>query len=320
MLARRSGRACCVGALLLLGVVAARGEPPPTLLVTPPPTAAQLRFIEGRDAVRVLGERRPVPVDPESASERQLQAYCSNGEAQRAAADKGFLTDVVSAILAFVLDKAAERVRSELARYSAISERTSRVDYYRGGPDGAGNGRPDSRYTCLRFTRFAADSGDRSDVALDFVAGIGLDTDHNAILLRPLRLYVSKAGARSVNGKYAVAIMVHAEAVWRESVVGHQGTIFDQTIASEAVDLTGGPFLTYYPTEPLGGRRVPVIPVSIDSDRSRDFGRADFTVSAAEVGVQPATLTLLAQFLPTTQDRRTRLLLEAAAIASQPLL
>jgi hypothetical protein len=59
--------------------------------------------------------------------------------------------------------------------------------------------------------------------------------------------------------------------------------------------------------------------VSADVDRAHDFGRVDMTVDVAETGVQPALLTLLAQYLPTTTDRRTRLLMEAAAIASQPL-
>ena len=303
------------GILLLLGAVGARGDAPaPSVSVTPLPTTAEFQFIDGRDAARLLGDRRPASVDPQDAAERQLLAYCSNGETQRVSADKGFLTDVVSVVVGFVLDKAAERVRSELAKYSAISERTSRVDYYRGG---GGGGRLESRYTCLRFTRLATDAGDHSDVALDFVAGVGLDADRSAILLRPLRLYVSKSAARSVTGRYGVAIMLRAEAVWRDSIVGHQGVIFDQTIASESVDLTGKPFLTYYSTEPLIGQRMPIIPVSVDSDRSRDFGRADFTMGVAEIGVQPATLLLLAQFLPTTTDRRTRLLMEAATIASR---
>jgi len=36
------------------------------------------------------------------------------------------------------------------------------------------------------------------DVALDVVAGIGLDTARDAVVLRPLRLYVSKAAARVI--------------------------------------------------------------------------------------------------------------------------
>jgi hypothetical protein len=305
---------------LMLSAAGARGDTPPqTVAVTLGPTTTQIVLIEGRDAARLLGEWRPPSADADGASERQLLAYCSAGEAQRVASDKGLIYDALSTLVTLVLDKAADKVRAELAKYSAISDRTRRIDYYRGGPAGVGGSRLESRYTCLRYTRLASDAGSGADVALDFVAGIGLDSDRGAILLQPLRLYVSKALARSVNGRYGVAISVRAEAVWRDAMVGHQGVVFDQTVTSESIDLSSRHFLNYYPTDPLAGRRVPVVPVSADSDRSRDFGRVDLTVSAAETGVQPAVLTLLAQYLPTTTDRRLRLLQEAAAIASQPL-
>jgi len=228
------------------------------------------------------------------------------------------MRDVIGAVVGLVLDKAAERVRAELAKYSSFAERTSRIDYYRGST-ASGNARLESHYPCLRFIRSAAAAGGGSEVVLDFVAGIGLDAARDAILLRPLRLFVSKSAARSVTGHYGVAIGLHGDAVWRDGNVGRQGTVFDQTIVSESVDLTGKPFLSYYSPEPTGGARVPVVPISSEIDRSRDFGRVDFTIRVAETGVQPATLTFLAQFLPTTTDPRTRIRLEAAAIASQPL-
>jgi hypothetical protein len=306
-------------ALLLVLAGAAQGDAPAqTVPVVLAPTTAQFYFIEGRDAARLLGNWRPPSVDADGASERQLLAYCSAGEPQRAAGERGFVTDVLSTLFSFALDKAAERVRAEIAKYSAISERTGRIDYYRSSSQPAGAGRLDSRYACLRFTRLASDAGGGSDVALDFVAGIGLDSDHDAILLRPLRLYVSKSVARSATGRYGVAVAIRAEAVWRDASVGHQSVVFDQTIASESMDLSSRHFLSYYPTDPMTGRRVPIIPVSVDSDHGHDFGRADFTITAAETGVPPAVLTLLAQYLPTTVDRRTRLLQEAVAIVSQP--
>jgi hypothetical protein len=304
--------------LALVTLPAAAESGPQTVWVALGPTTTDLIFIEGRDAARLLSERRPPPVEVGSSAERQLLDYCSNGEAQRTSAEKGLVSYVLGAVVGLALDKAADRVRAELAKYSSLSERTARIDYYRGGPATAGP-RLDSRYRCLRFTRLATTATGGSDVVLDLVAGIGLDNDQTATLIRPLRLYVSKAAARSVTGHYGVAVSVHADAVWRDAAIGHQGVIFDQTIASESVDLTGKPFLNYYSTDPFGGTRVPIVPISVDSDRSHDFGRADFTVRVAETGVQPATLTFLAQFLPTTTDPRTRLLLEAAAIASQPL-
>jgi hypothetical protein len=321
MLTARSTAVLGFALVLGIGAGAAFAENgPQTVWVALGPTTTDLMFIEGRDAERLLADRRPPPVDPGGAAERQLVAYCASGETQRtSAAEKGLVTDLLGAVIGLALDKAADRVRAELAKYSSLSERTRRIDYYRGSPAAASGARLDSRYSCVRFTRLAASPAGTSDVVLDLVAGIGLDTDRDAILLRPLRLYVSKAAARSVTGHYGVAISMQGEAVWRDATVGHEGVVFDQTIASESVDLTGKPFLSYYATELMAGARVPIVPISVDTDRSHDFGRVDITMRVAETGVQPATLTFLAQFLPTTTDPRTRILLEAAAIASQPL-
>jgi hypothetical protein len=310
-----------VGVLFALSVCTAHAAEVPsrTFTVALEPTTTQLLFIEGRDAARMLADRRPPPAAADSAGERELVAYCSNGEPQRAYAEKGFITNIATAIVQLVIAQAAEHVRAELTKYSAMSEHTRRIDYYRGATSPATGARLESRYTCLRFTRLAVSAGGETEVALDFVAGIGTDTDGSAILLRPLRLYVNKALARSATGRYGVAIGVRAQAVWRDAVQGHEAVVFDKKITAEAIDLAARPFLTYYPTDPGGGQRLPIVPVSVDSDRSHDFGRVDLTVSVAETGAPPAILTLLAQWLPATPDHRTSLLLEAATALIQTI-
>ena len=290
-----------------------------TVTIPLPPMQTELTFIEGRDAVRLLAEHRIQTVDMDSVAERALVGFCSNGEAQRTGADKGIIMEFFGQILSMTLEKVADRVRAEIGKYTAISERNQRLDYYRGTPAAAGPGRLESRYQCLHFVRLQPNAAGGADVALDVVAGVGLDTARDAIVLRPLRLFVAKSTARSATGHYGVAISVKADAVWRDALVGHQGTVFDLTIASESIDLASGPFIKYYPTDVFGGRRVPIVPISTDIDRSHDFGRADFTVSAAEIGTPPATLTLLSQLFPLTTERRARLMIEAAIISNLPL-
>jgi hypothetical protein len=300
-------------AALASGAVAAE---PVTIQLAP--TQSQLMMIEGRDAARSLTDSRLKAVDADGAAERALVAYCANGEAQRTAADKGLVGEFLSQILSVTLEKVSDRIHAEMAKYSAVSEGSTRVDYYRGIPGTPGPGRLESRYQCLRFVRIA-DSPGGAEVALDIVAGIGLDTAKDAIALRPLRLYVNKAAARSATGKYGVAISIHADSVWRDASVGHQATVFEQTIATESIDLNAGPFLKYYPVDVMGGRRVPIVPISSDIDRTRDFGRVDLTVSAAEIGTPPGTLNLLSQLFPLTTERRARLLIEAAIISNLPM-
>jgi len=293
-----------------------------TVTIPLPPMQTELTFIEGRDAVRLLAAARVPGLDTDSGAERALIAFCSNGEAQRAGADKGILMEFFGQLLSITLEKVADRVRAEIGKYTAISERNQRLDYYRGGSASAGPAGParlESRYQCLHFVRLQATAAGGSDVALDLVAGVGLDSARDAIVLRPLRLFVAKSTARSATGHYGVAISVKADAVWKDAMVGHQGTVFDLTIATESIDLGSGPFIKYYPTDAFGGRRVPIVPVSADIDRSRDFGRVDFTVTTAEIGTPPATLTLLSQLFPLTSERRARLLIEAAIISQLPL-
>ncbi len=309
--------------ILAVGVMSALGAAPTataeSVVIPLAPTQTELVMIEGRDAARSLLDRRLKLVDPDGASERDLLAFCSNGEPQRTAADKGLLTEFLGQILSLTLEKVADKIRTEMGKYSALSERTVRIDYYRGVPSSQGAGRLDSRYQCVRFVRIAPESPNGSEVALDFVAGIGLDSGRDAIVLRPLRLYVSKTAARSATGKYGVAISLHADAVWRDASVGHSATVFEQTIASEPIDLTTGPYLKYYPVDPMSGHRVPIVPISADIDHTKDFGRVDLTLGAAEIGTPPAALALLAQLFPLTTERRARLMIEAAIISSLPI-
>jgi hypothetical protein len=48
--------------------------------------------------VRLLAERRPPPANADGPAERELVAYCANGEPQRACAEKGFAMNVAAAI------------------------------------------------------------------------------------------------------------------------------------------------------------------------------------------------------------------------------
>ena len=137
--------------------------------------------------------------------------------------------------------------------------------------------------------------------------------------LRPLRLYVSKAGAKSSNGHYSVAVTVRANAVWRDEFVGHAGQLFEQNVAAESIDLKSGPFIKYYPADAQSGTRQPIVPVSFGVDRTHDFGRAEFTVSVAELGIQPTTLKVLAEMLPDPNQPMSSTVIEAALIAQIPL-
>ncbi|HYL71404.1 MAG TPA: hypothetical protein VEY89_08920 [Candidatus Dormibacteraeota bacterium] len=279
------------------------------------PTRAILELVPGSEAQQALKTRHLAAVDAAGSAEAELLRECVNGEAQQGQVAKGFLFDIAARTWRVLLHPVAVSVHEELLKYASVSEARASGDYYRGGEAGGSSGALSGRISCLRFTRFASADPANEDVALDFIASVHLEPQHDALRLRPLRLYISQAAAKSAKGRYAVAIGMHASAVWRDEFSGHRGELFDETIVTENVDLKGGSFLKYYTAETSKGVRVPVIPTSFGVDRGRDYGRAEFAVRVAELGTPPATLTLLSEMLPDPDESFSKLVI-AAAIAS----
>lgn len=279
------------------------------------PTRAVLVLIPGAEATGALADHRLPNTDATSAGEAAVLRECAAGETQRAQVARGFLWSAVTQAWRVILHPLAVSVHDELLKYSRVSEASASGDYYRADDPGGGPGGPrtlNSRISCVRFTRFTAGEANAEEVALDFVASVRLDPAGDAIRLRPLRLYLNKAEAKSADGHYSVAIGVRANAVWRDEFVGHSDKVFGETVATESMDLKGGTFLKYYSTDASSGLRVPIVPVSFGVDRSHDFGRAEFAVSVAELGTPSQTLTLLADILPDPNEPMEKLLVTAA--------
>jgi hypothetical protein len=274
-----------------------------------------LVLIPGAEASQALTSHRPGSIDAASGTEADLLRDCANGQAQRPQLQKGFLWDVVVRAWRVMLHPVAVSVRDELLKYASVSDASASADYYRAAEAGGGTAGIDSRISCVRFTRFGSADPGNEEIALDLVASLRLDTARDAIRLRPLRLFVSQAAAKSATGRYAVAISVRADAVWRDEFAGHRGKVFEETIIRESVDLRSGSFLKYYSTDAASGTRVPIIPISFGVDRSHDFGRTEFGVSVVELGTPPATLSLLSEMLPDANESLSKLLI-AAALAS----
>lgn len=272
------------------------------------PTRSALLLIPAEQAVQSLAQDPPAGIDPASDAESELARDCASGESQVAA--RGLFLGVIEKAWRVLLHPLAVAVRDELLKYGTVSGATASGNYYRGAA-GHGTTAPNGRINCIRFIRFSSiDPGD-NEVALDFVASVHLDPAHDAIRLRPLRLYIAHAGAKSVNGRYSIALSMSARAVWRDEFAGHEGLVFEHTLATEAVDLKSGSYLKYYPVD-APGTRVPIIPMSFGIDRSRDFGQAEFSVSVAELGCAPVTLKLLSEMLPDPDEKAGQLLIAAA--------
>lgn len=295
---------------------AGAADPGQRVAVAFAPTRALLVLIPGSDATQALSEHQPPGIDPNSSAEQELRHECADGQSQRPQTSKGFLWTFALQSWQVLLHPLAVAVQDELRKYAQVSAASASGDYYRAG-DGDGAATPlANRISCLRFTRFAGASSTADEVGVDFVASVRLDATRDAIRLRPLRLFISHAAARSTNGHYSVAISVKADAVWRDEFVGHQAEVFEQTVATESVDLKDGSYLKYYPTDAESGTRVPIVPISFATDRSHDFGRVEFGVCVAELGTAPATLKLLADMLPDPNENLGKMLIAAARVGA----
>jgi hypothetical protein len=186
------------------------------------PTRAILELVPGAQAQQALRVRRLAGVEAGGSAESDLLRECADGEAQQGEVAKGFLFDIAARTWRVLLHPVAVSVHEELLKYASLSQATASGDYYRGGEASGGAGALSGRISCLRFTRFASADPANEDVALDFIASVHLEPQHDALRLRPLRLYVSQAAAKSANSRYAVAIALRAEAVWRDEVSGHR--------------------------------------------------------------------------------------------------
>jgi hypothetical protein len=298
-------------------VAAPAGVQAQRLPITFAPTRAVLVLIPGAEATQALAEHRPASIDATSAAEADLVRDCANGESQRPQVSKGFLWSAAAQAWRILLHPLAVSVHEELLKYASVSDATASGDYYRASDSTSGTAPVNSRISCVRFTRFTSADPAAEEVALDFIASVRLDSARDAIRLRPLRMFIGQAAARSANGRYSVAIALRADAVWRDEFAGHHAQVFEQTLAGESVDLKSGSYLKYYPTDATTGTRVPIIPMSFGADRSRDFGRADFGVSVAELGTPPATLKLLAEMLPDPDEKLGQLVIAAAVAGAR---
>ena len=270
-------------------------------------TRTTLLLIAAEQAVQSLAQDPPAGIDPASEAEAELARDCGSGESQ--IASRSLFFGMIEKAWRVLLHPLAVAVRDELLKYGTVSAASASGNYYRGVANHGAS--PNGRINCVRFIRFnSPDPGD-TEVALDFIASVHLDPAHDAIRLRPLRLYIGHAGAKSANGRYSVALSMSVHAVWRDEFAGHEGVVFEHAVASEAVELKSGSYLKYWPVD-APGTRVPIVPMSFGVDRSRDFGQADFSVSAAELGCAPVTLKVLSELLPDPDEKAGQLLIAAA--------
>jgi hypothetical protein len=273
-----------------------------------------LLFMQPDEAAYELSRFRPSLADPNSSAERAVVQECSRGRRSDGTTSKGFLGSLQKPIVNFLLAQVTDRVRRELAEYSSVFSQSIATDFYSGQPETRSlqQGALDTQSSCFRFSQGDLGHAGVMDLAFDLVVSVRIADSRDAVILKPLRLYLGQTSAKSADGSLGVAVAVRADGVWRDMTRGIKDDIWDEVILVTAADLSRGPVLMYEPELTQPDVRLPLPPVSFGVDSSRPFGRIDVTVTAAQAGTLPTSLELLGDILLPSKDQKARLLYLAA--------
>ncbi len=305
----------------LLAVVAA-----PSALAQSPPAAMTfdspqtlLMFMQPDEATGILAIHRPTAIDPRSPTEAAVIGECTRGSSAPGVVPKGIFSGLQKQVVNVILAQVSERIRREIDQYSTMFSQRAAIDFYAPGSSStrAYDDRLRSRYSCFRFAQADLTQAGDLDVAFDFVAAIGIADTQDAVIVRPLRLFIGRPSVKSKDRSLGIAIGIHADAIWREATRGVKDTIWDEVVLSDGSDLTSGPALRYFLDGSAPEVRLPLPPTSVGVDTARPYGRIDVSVTAAEVGALPTSLEVLGDIFLPSRNRSSTLLYTAAAARPQ---
>jgi hypothetical protein len=273
------------------------------------------------EAEASLASQRPPTIDPRSPAEAAVIDACTRGGAGRGIVPKGIFSSLQKQVVNAVIAQVSERVRREINEYSTLFSQAASIDYYapRSSAARADDDYLQARHACFRFAQADLTQSGDLDVAFDFVAAIGIADSQDAVIVRPLRLFVGRPSVKSKDRSLGIAIGIRADAVWREATRGVQDTVWDDIVLRDHVDLSKGPTLQYFLDATGPELRLPLPPTSVGVVTTRPYGRIDITLTAAEVGALPTTLEVLGDIFLPSRDRSAGLLYQAAAARAQTL-
>lgn len=309
---------CLVLALVAVPAALAQSQP---AAMTFDSRQTVLMFMQPDEAEATLASHRPSTIDPRSPAEAAVIEKCSRGTTGRGTVPKGSFSSLQKQVVNAVIAQVSERVRREIDQYSTLFSQVASIDYYapRSLAARTGDDLLQARHTCFRFAQADLSQSGDLDVAFDFVAAIGIADSQDAVVIRPLRLFVGRPSVKSKDRSLGIAMGIRADAVWREATRGMQDTVWDATVLRDGADLTKGPALNYFLDAAVPELRLPLPPTSVGVDTARPYGRIDVTLTAAEVGALPTSLELLGDIFLPSRDRSGGLLYQAATARAQTL-
>jgi hypothetical protein len=224
----------------------------------------------------------------------------------------GVLLPIAGLVIDHVLKLVNESIERELKAYGNAYSASSTVDVYYD----IASGRPKSVWNCFRLTRKEGDAA-----RLDLVGAIAIGPNGDTLRLRPLRLYVvgAKAKTTKVGNKVplGVSIDLAARATWLQDNKGEAADVFTVKLVSKQVDLASAerkdrPFYFFQAADDLEKKAWITAPLPPWSTNATDVGgTTTFTISVAEAGKPPRHLEAFKALFGGTKDTIAQLLKDA---------
>lgn len=192
----------------------------------------ELMFVDEDTASARLKEQQPNYSLLDRAKESLVVAACSEGRAE----EKALPALVVPILMSLVVTPAADwfvgkindDVQKDLQGYTNIVNFSGRTYFY--------TRIIEPNISCIRMIRSIPANPDKDEkgeakleTVWDFVAQIKLTDSKDAIQVRPLRLYYSKAFYEKATAEDTVGVVIglKADAVWKEGNVGKKDTVLN---------------------------------------------------------------------------------------------
>lgn len=213
------------------------------------------------------------------------------------------------------LDEIYKELQEQLKRYSAVYKaKIVTTNFYKSiGNPKTHKSKPKLQSNCFRFSRFSGENIIEKPL-VDLIVQMRITKKHDALRIRPLRLYQSEALAESDDKSYGIAASINMNAVWLQENRGMSEEVFNRIFLKEKIMLSNSkPVLKYFFNKKWEDYPVlPLPPWSRNVDSSAPDGNVEIIISMAESGKPNKLLKFFAERFKSGRKDIAELLKDAA--------
>ena len=218
---------------------------------------------------------------------------------------------IVAHIGKWVWDKLDKEFQEHLEKYSAVYEaKVTPPTFYKQ------TGVPKLQSKCFRFSRYkSGQDTEQKKPVVDLIVQMQLTKGHDALQIRPLRLYQSEAIAKSDDKSYGIAASIRMNAVWLQENRGMSEEAFNHTFLQEKITFSQGKPVFKYFLDNKKWEDYPVLPLppwSTNVGSSSPAGNVEVIISMAESGKPSEMLKFFAKLFRGERNNLPELLKRAA--------